>query len=243
MFYNLLSKIIEFVRDTTDYIVNLYANEWLFRLLTYIAIIITILIPVVSFMRYLVRIANEYPEEPKYKRYVTREFIRLNIEDCRGSIVKHYHEMEIIPKTPGLTYTTWILETDGILKDYNVYPGTIRSRYKELGKIYVVHDFKRVLQRGKSFNYYITFSSHNAYTKTNEYYNIPIYHPTKNLAIEIIFPSGRLPRSSHVVVIRGMPEYTERVKPKIIEIEKGLSKITWAKKRVNPGTFKIVWEW
>jgi len=90
MLQNLLSKIVSLAKVIADYLVNLYATEWLFRLLTIIAAVITILIPVVAFIRYSARLAMKSKEEFISPHSVIKDFTRVTIEDCRGLIAKQF---------------------------------------------------------------------------------------------------------------------------------------------------------
>lgn len=243
MLQNLLLKIVNLAKVAADYIVNLYASEWLFRLLTIVATIITIAIPVLAFTRYLTRLIMKNKEVPEYRHLVIRDFTRVTIEDRRGSIAKQFQEIQIIPGVPGKSSFTWILATSGILEDFSVYPGEIKAIYKEAGRTHVLQDFKKVLNKGESIVCSISYTARNAYTKTSEYYGANVYNFTKTLTLEIIFPPKRPPKSLHVLTVSGTPIYTERLKPIIGKTETGLLKATWTKKKVRPGTFKIVWEW
>ena len=240
---NLLSKILDFVKFATDYTIKLYESEWLFRLLTIIAAIITVLIPVAAFIRYITRLIMKYKEVPEYQHLVIRDFTRVTIEDCRGLIAKQFQEIQIISGVPGKSSLTWILATSGILEDFSVYPGEIKAIYKEAGRTHVLQDFKKVLNKGEPIVCNISYTARNAYTKTSEYYGANVYNFTKTLTLEIIFPPSRPPKSLHVLAVSGTPLYTEKRKPIVSKTGTGLFKATWTKKNVKPGTFKIVWEW
>ena len=79
------------------------------------------------------------------------------------------------------------------LADYRCSPGAAVDQYRFGHKTYILISLREVKHRGDADEFYIERMIKNGFLRQQEQWETDINHPTRKVAIRLVFPKGRLP--------------------------------------------------
>jgi hypothetical protein len=113
------------------------------------------------------------------------------------------------------------------LLDYRCSPGEPVDQYRFGHKTYILISLREVKQRGDSDEFLIERSIKNGFLRHQEQWETDINHPTRQVAIRLVFPKGRPPVRVALV---------ENIRQKTILVEDA------SQRRLPDGRWQVEWK-
>lgn len=170
--------------------------------------------------------------------------VQLELLDTKGEkAVLHKRERVRFLQNNIIAYQDQAWGDGEIFADYQCSPGIAVDRYREGHRFRILISLRATKNRNDVEEFRIDRAIQRGFTKPVEDFQIEIDHPTRRLAISVVFPRKRFPK--HVTLIeRNATRSTPLTEEHQLTLPDGRQQVTWSSDK--PRVFEaylLRWEW